>query len=87
MRDGTTKIWDAVSGVNLSTLPVEAHGAYGAAFDPTGNHLGVGGKSGLYVFVLPIDDVIALAKTRVTRSFTIDECKVYLHVNHCPAAP
>jgi hypothetical protein len=37
------------------------------------------------VYTLDNDELIAIAKDRVTRSFTEDECRAYLHVEECPA--
>lgn len=39
------------------------------------------------VYVLPTKDIIALAKSRPTRSLTTEECQQYLHVDTCPAVP
>jgi hypothetical protein len=36
---------------------------------------------------LPIEDVLQLAKSRVTRSLTTEECQQYLHVDVCPTSP
>jgi hypothetical protein len=36
------------------------------------------------VFLLRLDDLLALAQTRVTRKFTVEECQKYLHVEQCP---
>jgi hypothetical protein len=33
------------------------------------------------------DDLIALAKSRLTRELTTEECQQYLHVDACPAVP
>jgi hypothetical protein len=33
-----------------------------------------------------MEDLIALAHSRVTRSLTPDECRKYLHVEQCPAS-
>jgi WD40 repeat protein len=82
--DGTAKVWDAASGLNLLTLPVDSGGAGGVSFHPDGKRLAVGGASGIYVFVLPIDEVVALAKSHLTRSLTAEECQQYLHVATCP---
>ena len=38
------------------------------------------------VFLLRIDELLALAETRVTRSLTSAECQKYLHVEACPVA-
>jgi WD40 repeat protein/serine/threonine protein kinase/DNA-binding XRE family transcriptional regulator len=35
-------------------------------------------------YLLPFDEVVALAQTRVTRGFTPDECLTYLHMDSCP---
>jgi WD40 repeat protein len=85
--DGTAHIWDAVTGANLLSLPVDSGGTGDVAFSPDGKRLAVGGKSGIYILVLPIDEVIALAKSRVTRSLTTEECQQYLHVTTCPVEP
>jgi hypothetical protein len=73
--------------VNVLTLPVDSGGAGGISFSPDRKRLAVGGKSGIYVFVLPLDELIALAKSRLTRSLTTEECQQYLHVTTCPVGP
>jgi WD40 repeat protein/transcriptional regulator with XRE-family HTH domain/energy-coupling factor transporter ATP-binding protein EcfA2 len=80
--DGTAKIWEASTGKNLLTLPVP--GASFISFSPDGKRLAVGGESGVYVFVLPIEDLVTLAKSRLTRTLTAEECQQYLHVETCP---
>jgi hypothetical protein len=35
------------------------------------------------VYALRLDDLLALAKARVTRSLTTAECRQYLHVEAC----
>jgi WD40 repeat protein/class 3 adenylate cyclase len=85
--DGTAKVWDATTGLNLLTLPVDSRGAGGVSFSPDGKRLAVGGASGIYVFVLPMDELVALAKSRLTRSLTTEECQQYLHVPTCPNNP
>lgn len=85
--DGTAGIWDAATGANLLSLPVDNRGAGGVAFSPDGKRLVVGGRSGVYVFVLPIDEVVALAKSRLTRTLTTEECQQYLYVDRCPLIP
>jgi WD40 repeat protein len=87
-KDGTVKIWDASTGANLLTFPGGSAGATGISFNLDGTRFAVkGGEGGVYIFVLPIDDVIALAKSRLTRSLTTEECQQYLHMAICPAAP
>jgi WD40 repeat protein len=85
--DGTARVWNVSSGVNLLTLYADSAGAGGVSFSPDGKRLAVGGKSGISIFYLQIQDVIALAKSRVTRTLTQEECRQYLHVDACPVAP
>jgi hypothetical protein len=33
------------------------------------------------------DELVALARSRVTRSLTTEECQKYLHVEECPDEP
>jgi WD40 repeat protein len=80
-------VWDTTTGVNILTLNVDPQGTGGAEFSPDGKYLAIGGKSGIYIFSLPIQDVIALAKSRVTRTLTLEECQQYLHVDACPTVP
>ncbi len=44
------------------------------------------GREGMVrVWALDIDDLLAIAQQKVTRSLTEDECRQYLHVDACPA--
>ena len=48
---------------------------------------GIGRHDGLVrVWALDLDDLIAIATERVTRNFTDDECRQYLHLERCPEA-
>jgi WD40 repeat protein len=82
--DGTAKVWDAATGMNLLTPPVDTQGAGGISFHPDGKWLAVGAVSGIYVFVLPVEELMELARLRLTRSLTIEECQQYLHLETCP---
>jgi WD40 repeat protein len=85
--DGLVRMWDAASGLNLWTLPVDTEGVGGVAFSPDGKRLAVGANSGIYTFIVSIQDLIEFAKSRLTRQLTIEECQKYLHVEQCPAKP
>jgi hypothetical protein len=39
------------------------------------------------VYALPIEDLVKIAKSRVTRSLTPDECGRFLHTPQCPPTP
>jgi WD40 repeat protein/transcriptional regulator with XRE-family HTH domain len=84
-EDGTVRVWDAATGLNVLNLPVDSGGTGDVAFSPDGKRLAVSGMSGIYLFVLPTDELVTLAKSHVTRSLTTEECQQYLHVPACPA--
>ena len=45
------------------------------------------GLDGVRVYALQMEDLVALAKSRLTRSLTTEECQKYLHVEQCPLEP
>jgi len=88
--DNTAKIWDVETGVEILTLPGNSGGVYGVAFSPLdgGAHLVVASNDGVArVFLLRIEEMLALAQSRVTRALTTTECDKYLHVEQCPNEP
>jgi WD40 repeat protein/DNA-binding SARP family transcriptional activator len=84
-RDGTAKLWDAATGQLLLTLWGGGRGLRGVVLDPDGSRLITSGDDGLRAYLLQINDLAALAATRVTRSLTQAECQQYLHSATCPA--
>lgn len=81
--DSTVRIWDE-TGAELFTVPVQMPGII--AFDPTGTRLAVPSADGsVRVLVLPVDELLGLARTRLTRSFTPAECVRYLREEPCPS--
>jgi WD40 repeat protein/transcriptional regulator with XRE-family HTH domain len=85
--DETARIWDALTGKELLTLHAPAS-LTGVAFSPDGLRLAVGGRDGATrIYLLRIEDLIALAKSRLTRTLTTEECQEYLHMASCPASP
>jgi WD40 repeat protein/transcriptional regulator with XRE-family HTH domain len=84
-EDGTARVWEAATGLNVLNLPVDGGGTGDVAFSPDGKRLAVSGMSGIYFFDLPIDELVALAKSHLTRTLTTEECQQYLHVPACPA--
>ena len=86
--DNTAKVWDVETGEEIVTVPGSEGGVYGVAFNPSdgGSHLAVASNDGVVrIFTLQVDDLLALAQTRITRSFTAAECQKYLHVEQCPS--
>ncbi len=85
---GSVELWDATTAENLLELPtVGTNYRTDLAFSPDGKYLAVSDATGIHVFILPIDNVVALATSRLTRSLTTAECQKYLHVQSCPASP
>jgi hypothetical protein len=58
----------------------------GAHFRANGTHLITTGMDGVIrEYTLNIEELVELAKARLTRSLTTEECQQYLHVAACPA--
>jgi WD40 repeat protein/transcriptional regulator with XRE-family HTH domain len=86
--DGTAKLWDAVTGRDLLTLTEHAGRLGGVAFSPDGTRLVTASADGTArVYLLRLAELVALAKTRVTRALTTEECQRYLHLEQCPPGP
>jgi WD40 repeat protein len=87
-EDGTAKMWDATTGQALLTLSGHTRGILDIAFSPDGKHLAASSQDGtVRLYVLPIEELVALAQSRVTRSLTDEECQQYLHLERRPPAP
>jgi len=87
-KDGTISIWDMVRGQDRLTLGGVNEGVVNdIAFDPAGHSLAAVGDFGIRVYALQIKDLMTLARSRVTRSLTKEECQKYLHMEECPFVP
>jgi WD40 repeat protein/class 3 adenylate cyclase len=83
--DGTTKLWDLASGREKLTLFDHDLVVNAVAFSPDGRFLAsVSGDGTVALDLLPIDELRDLARERVTRTLTNEECQQYLHVANCP---
>jgi WD40 repeat protein len=83
--DGTVRLWDPDTGVQQLVLHGDGGRVVNVLFSPDGTQLGSVGADGmLRVWALDLDELIAIANTRLTRTLSDDECRQYLHLERCP---
>ena len=86
--DTLIKIWDAATGVELISLPGHTGNIWSVTFNRAGTRLfSASLDSTARVYALRLEDLTDLARSRVTRALTIEECKTYLHLEQCPSQP
>ena len=56
----------------------------GFSLSPDGRHVALPSENGLHIITTDLDELIEIAKDRVGRGLTDDECRSYLHVQACP---
>jgi WD40 repeat protein/serine/threonine protein kinase/class 3 adenylate cyclase len=78
-------IWDANTGEPIGTLP-HPGSTFEAVYSPDGKRLATAGSDAGRLFFLDINELVAMAKARLTRSLTTEECQKYLHMEECPAS-
>jgi WD40 repeat protein/class 3 adenylate cyclase len=85
--DTTAKVWNIITGDELLTLHAP-NALTSVSFSPEGSQLAVASRDGTNrIYLLRVEDLMALAKQRVTRSLTTEECQQYLHLDACPVVP
>jgi WD40 repeat protein len=92
--DGITRIWDveasvaASSGVEVLTLTSHAAGVLDVSFSPDGKRLVTSSLDGTArVYTMDLEELVAIARARLTRTLTEEECQQYLHLDSCPELP
>lgn len=66
--DGTVRLWDSASGRTLATF---ANASKRPTFAPDGRRIAIEGTDGtVRIYNTTIEDVVALARSRVTRQLT-----------------
>ena len=81
-KDGTNRVWDAATGKELLSV-AGVFSPNDVDFTPDGKRLVIGGR-GIQVIALTVDELVQIARSRLTRSLTTEECQKYLHVDVCP---
>jgi WD40 repeat protein len=83
---GTVVLWNASTGVaRITVTDYGKNGGWGLAVSGDGRFVASTAADGtVRVDLLRVDDLLRLARARVTRSLTRAECQQYLHVSACP---
>jgi WD40 repeat protein len=83
--DRLAKVWDVTTGEELASLYGNTGNVFGVSFSPDENHLATSGADGtIRIYMLQLNDLIDLARSRMTRLLTDDECRMFLHEDYCP---
>jgi WD40 repeat protein len=87
-KDNTAKLWDVTTGLELATLYGQTGSPNTLTYSPDGAHIVTADNDGtIRTYVVDTGELVALARSRVTRSLTTQECQKYLHVEECPERP
>jgi WD40 repeat protein/DNA-binding XRE family transcriptional regulator len=88
--DATARVWDIsngpLRGQSLLTLHGHRASVRSIAFSPDGARIATGSRDGtVRVYALDRDELVALARARLTRTWTQQECLQYLRSTACPS--
>jgi len=76
--DGAVQLWDVNMGLLRLTLAKLPAPVTAISFSPDGRLVATSGDA-VRVFLLRLDDLVLIARQRVSRGLTGDECRQYLH--------
>lgn len=86
--DGGLEIMQILGGAPPTPTPTATNsipGGAGGVNSPDSRRLLASHNDGtLKIYAMNIEDLIALATTRLTRTWTTNECQTYLHMETCP---
>jgi WD40 repeat protein len=85
-EDGRVGLWEVARGDALATLFQSKQRITGVAFSGDGRVVYAADASGvIHALLADTAELATLARSRLTRTFTTEECRQYLHVEACPA--
>jgi WD40 repeat protein len=83
--DGIAELWDMETGLELFTLTDRTTPLVAVDVSPDGRYVATGSSDGtINVYALEVEELMALARSRLSRDFTKVECQRYLHLPACP---
>lgn len=85
--DGQLYVWNIADGKILLDVK-RSQGIPSIGFSPDGRHIYAGNFSGgVTAYILDTNELITLARSRLSRTWTQAECHTYLQNDVCPATP
>jgi WD40 repeat protein len=82
--DGMAKLWDLATGLELITLTDRDVPLAGVEFSPDGRYVATAASDGsISVHIVSVEELMDLARSRLSRDFTKYECQRYLHQPAC----
>jgi serine/threonine protein kinase/DNA-binding SARP family transcriptional activator/WD40 repeat protein len=84
---GLVRIWDLETGTPLQAMSLGEQSVQNVEF-LNSSHLLVTPQTGPNALILTIDvdELVEIARSRVTRGFTTEECQAYLRLDVCPSS-
>lgn len=82
---GIVRLWDASTSTEKLILRDAGPSISAMAFSPDGGRLAVLSADQMTrVYAVDLEDLLELARDRVTRSLTNEECRIFLQQETCP---
>jgi WD40 repeat protein/transcriptional regulator with XRE-family HTH domain len=83
--DRLAKVWNVDTGEEIASMYGNTSNVFGVSFSLDGQHLATAGADGtIRIYEIELSNLMNLARSRINRSLTDDECQMYLHVDVCP---
>jgi WD40 repeat protein len=86
--DTTARLWNAATGRQELELTGSQFSLYDVDFSADAKRLVTASGDGtVRLYALPLDELMSVARHRLTRSWAPAECPTYLHTATCPSSP